>query len=154
MTSTLNWPRRIDPTIQPIENTRPSTVPAIHNTLAAAGADSNHATPPATNNTVDTANRARSLFSPNQVTISMPPIIFRCADRARHRGAATTLDVDADKRCRGDTAGHARPGAGGGPGPGHGTIRARSTSGPPNLIQAAIARQGRRSPPKALLRRR
>ena len=86
MTSTLGWPRRIAATVQPTENTRPSTVPAIHNTLAAAAADSNHATPPATSNTVDTANSARSLFAPNQVTADHTPQSYDAPAAHRHRG--------------------------------------------------------------------
>src|SRR6478672_2609752 len=89
MTSTLSRPRRIDPTIQPTENTRPSTVPAIHNMLAAVAADSNHATPPATSNTVDTANSARSLFAPNQVTADHTPQSYDAPATPRHAGAGT-----------------------------------------------------------------
>ena len=63
MTSTLSWPARIAATVQPTENTRPSTVPAIHNAAAAVDADSSHAAPPASSSTVDTTNSARSLFA-------------------------------------------------------------------------------------------
>ena len=56
------------------------TIPAPAS-RSAPNSDSNHAAPPASSSTVDTANGARSLFSPNQVTASMPPMIFRCAER-------------------------------------------------------------------------
>jgi len=115
---------------------RPLPETVIYHPSRASAAARHPRGPERRGSTVDTANSARSWFSPNQVTISMPPITFRGAERVRHRGGGTTLDADADQRCRSDTAGSARPE---GPAP---TMQ-RSAHDPP---PAPRVRSGRRSP--------
>ena len=70
MTSTLGWWRRIAPTVQDTEKTRPSTVPAIDKALEGVSAASSHATPPASSSTADTTNSAISLLSRNRAMLS------------------------------------------------------------------------------------
>ena len=82
MTSTLGWWRRIAPATQDTDKTRPSTVPAIHNTLAGVPAASSHATPPASSSTLDTANSTISLLWRNRAMLSFSrravPVQWSC----------------------------------------------------------------------------
>ena len=138
MTSTLNWPRRIDATIQPIEKTRPSTVPAIHSTFAVVSASSSHATPPATNNTVDTANSAHSLYSRHQLTAG--PFHPHGWTRGTRR---TSRPQSAGLRSAAEVATAGTLGA---------RSRATTPTSWPSLITVATAGQGRRSQPTGTAR--
>ena len=73
MTSTLGWWRRIAPAVQDSEKTRPSTVPAIHRTLAGVPAASSHAAPPASSSTAEKTNSSISLLARNQAMVSFSP---------------------------------------------------------------------------------
>ena len=73
MTSTLGWWRRIAPAVQDSEKTRPSTVPAIHRTLAGVPAASSHAAPPASSSTAEKTNSSISLLARNQAMLSFSP---------------------------------------------------------------------------------
>ena len=70
MMSTLGWRRETAATVATTENPRPSTVPAIHNMLAAVSADSIQAAAPRMSNAVDVAKKAGSRRS--RIAVSRP----------------------------------------------------------------------------------